>query len=96
MADRSQKRRRSGGRSGNAERRGASAISQMPWQIPINNDRPTEPLNEDGVQAIHEGAMKSIEDIGIEILNDETLEICRDAGAIIKYQNVRVDREFIM
>ena len=96
MAERSNKRTRSGGRAGKAERRGASAISQMPWRIPINNDRPTEPLNEEGVQAIHEGAMRILEEIGIEILNDEALEIFREAGAIIKDQNVRVDREFIM
>jgi len=96
MADRSQKRRRGGGRAGNAERRGAAAISQMPWRIPRNTDRPTEPLNEDGVQAIHEGAMQILEEIGIEILNDEALEIFRDAGAIIKDQNVRIDRDFIM
>ena len=96
MADRSQKRRRGGGRAGNAERCGVSAISQMPWQIPINNDRPTEPLNEDGVQAVHTGAMQILEEIGIEILNDEALEIFRDAGAIIKDQNVRIDRDFIM
>ena len=96
MAERSQKRRRSGGRLGNAERRGGSAIAQMPWQIPINNDRPTEPLNEDGVQAIHNGAMQILEEIGIEILNEEALEIFRDAGATINGQNVRVGREFIM
>ena len=96
MADRSQRRKRGGGRAGNAERRGASAISQMPWRIPINNDRPIEPLNEEGIQAIHEGAMQILEEIGIEILNDEALEIFRDAGATIKDQNVRVDRHFIM
>lgn len=96
MAERSQRRKRGGGRAGNAERRGASAISQMPWQIPINIDRPVEPLNEEGVQAIHEGAMQILEEIGIEILNDEALEIFRDAGAIIKDQNVRIDRDFIM
>lgn len=96
MAERSQRRKRGGGRAGNAERRGASAISQMPWQIPINIDRPVEPLNEEGVQAIHEGAMQILEEIGIEILNAEALEIFRDAGAIIKDQNVRIDRDFIM
>lgn len=96
MAERGQRRRRGGGRSGNAERRGAAAISQMPWQIPVNNDRPTEPLNEEGINAIHEGAMRILEEIGMEILNAEALEIFRDAGAIIKGENVRVGRDFIM
>jgi trimethylamine---corrinoid protein Co-methyltransferase len=96
MAEPTQKRRRGGGRAGNAGRRGTEVISQMPWSIPINNDRPTEPLNDDGIQAIHNGAMEILEDIGIEILNDEALEIFREAGATINGQNVRVSREFIM
>lgn len=96
MSDQGQKRRRGGGRSGNAGRRGTAAISQMPWRIPVNTDRPTEPLNEDGVQAIHNGAMQILEEIGIEILNAEALEIFRDAGATINGQNVRIGREFIM
>ena len=96
MAERSQKRRRGGGRAGNADRRGSAAIEQMPWQIPINNDRPTEPLSDEGVEAIHNGAMQILEEIGMEILNDEALEIFRETGATINGQNVRVGREFIM
>ncbi len=69
------KRRRGGGRAGNAKRRGTRAIDQMPWRSPINSDKPTEPLSEEGVNAIHEGAMKILEDIGIAILNDEAREI---------------------
>lgn len=96
MAERSQKRRRGGGRAGNADRRGSAAIEQMPWQIPINNDRPTEPLSDEGVEAIHNGAMQILEEIGMEILNDEALEIFRETGATVNGQNVRVGRDFIM
>jgi len=96
MSDQGQKRRRGGGRSGNAGRRGSAAISQMPWRIPVNTDRPTEPLNEEGIQAIHNGAMQILEEIGIEILNAEALEIFREAGATINGENVRVSRDFIM
>ena len=96
MSDQGQKRRRGGGRLGNAGRRGSAAISQMPWRIPVNTDRPTEPLNEEGIQAIHNGAMQILEEIGIEILNAEALEIFREAGATINGENVRVSREFIM
>ena len=39
------KRRREGGRAGNALRRGSASIEQMPWHLPINSDAPTEPLN---------------------------------------------------
>ncbi|MEO1687613.1 MAG: trimethylamine methyltransferase family protein, partial [Pseudomonadota bacterium] len=57
-------RRRGGGRAGKAQRRGGSAMEQMPWRLPVNTDRPTEPLNADGVQAIHEGAMTILEEVG--------------------------------
>jgi len=36
----------------------------MPWCLPINTDRPTEPLEGDGVQAIDVGAMRILEEIG--------------------------------
>lgn len=38
------KRGRSGGRAGNARRGATETIAQMPWQQPVNIDRPTEPL----------------------------------------------------
>ena len=93
---RSGRKGRGGGRAGAAERRGAAVIEQMPWRIPKNIDRPTEPLNDDGVQAIHEGAMRILEEIGIEILNAEALEIFREAGATINGENVRVGRDWLM
>ena len=55
MSEPQARRRRGGGRSGNAQRRGTTAIDQMPWRMIENVDRPTEPLNEEGVQAIHNG-----------------------------------------
>ena len=90
------KRRRSGGRAGNTRRSGGAAVNQMPWKQPVNTDRPTEPLNEDGVQAIHKGAMVILEDIGIEIYNNEALEIFREMGCTINGENVRMGREMVM
>jgi trimethylamine--corrinoid protein Co-methyltransferase len=68
----------------------------MPWRIPVNTDRPTEPLDEEGVMAIHNGAMTILEDIGIEFLNPEALEILRKAGCTVQGENVRMGREFVM
>ncbi|NSX54631.1 trimethylamine methyltransferase family protein [Parasulfitobacter algicola] len=96
MADAGTRRRRGGGRAGAVTRRGHAVIEQMPWSIPINNDRPTEPLTEDGVQAIHEGAMRILEEIGIAIYNDEARAIFKEAGCIVDGDNVRMGREFIM
>ncbi|KAA0910099.1 trimethylamine methyltransferase family protein [Aquicoccus porphyridii] len=89
-------KRRGGGRAGNAARRGGAVIEQMPWRLPVNADRPTEPLSEEGVAAIHDGAMRILEEVGIEILNEEALEIFRAEGATIDGTNTRVGREFIM
>ena len=44
MTEQVQKRKRGGGRAGNALRRGSASIDQMPWHLPINTDKPTEPL----------------------------------------------------
>ena len=97
MADPEKRRRRGGGRAGAANRRGAAAIDQMPWRIPVNTDRPTEPLDEAGVAAIHDGAMRILEEIGIEFLNHEALDILRKSGGcIIDGENVRMERDFVM
>ncbi|MEM6375994.1 MAG: trimethylamine methyltransferase family protein [Pseudomonadota bacterium] len=91
------RKRRGGGRAGNATRRGAKAISQMPWSPPINTDRPTEPLGEEGVQAIHNGAMRILEEIGIAFLNDEAIAILKASGGCdIEGENVRMGRDFVM
>ncbi|NOX72783.1 MAG: trimethylamine methyltransferase family protein [Alphaproteobacteria bacterium] len=90
------RRTRSGGRAGNARRDSSHAIEQMPWRIPINRDRPTEPLDADGVQAIHNGAMRILEEIGIEFLNPDALAILKKAGCKVEGENVRMGRDFVM
>jgi len=88
--------RRSGGRSGNARRDSPRAIEQMPWAPPVNIDRPTEPLDETGVEAIHDCAMRVLEELGIEFLNEEARDILVAAGCKATGDNVRMDREFVM
>lgn len=91
-----QKRKRAGGRSGHAVRAGTHAIDQMPWRIPYNTDRPTEPLGAEGVEAIHKGAMRILRDIGIRFLNDEALGIFRQAGCKVVGETVFMDEDFVM
>ncbi|MFP4326873.1 MAG: trimethylamine methyltransferase family protein [Paracoccaceae bacterium] len=90
------RRRRGGGRAGNAARRGTEVIDQMPWRLPVNVDRPTEPLDEAGVQAIHDGAMRILEEIGITFLNPEAVEILRRAGCSVDGETVRMGRDMVM
>ena len=96
MNDDATKRRRAGGRAGNKVRAGSAAIDQMPWRIPVNPDRPTEPLDADGVQKIHRGAMRILQEIGIEFLNPEAITILKQAGCRIEGTNVRMDEDFVM
>ena len=89
--------RRSGGRSAN--RRGTGpAVRQLPWEIPVNTDAPTEPLTGEQVQAIHDGAMRVLEEIGIEFLNEEAREVLEAAGCETRpgSTNVRMGRELVM
>ncbi len=90
------RRRRSGGRAGNTRRTNPEVISQMSWRLPDNPDRPTEPLTEEGVARMHDAAMHILEEIGIEFLNEEALEIFKEAGCRVDGENVRMGRDFVM
>ncbi|MDH3380915.1 MAG: trimethylamine methyltransferase family protein, partial [Gammaproteobacteria bacterium] len=103
MADQSKRVRRCGrrgaGRAGNPRRATSEqAIKQLPWTLPVNSDKPTEPLSEDAVHAIHDGAMRVLEEIGIEFLNEEAKQILKAAGCTVAAgsNNVRMDRDFVM
>ncbi|MDE0531959.1 MAG: trimethylamine methyltransferase family protein [Albidovulum sp.] len=89
------KRRRSG-RVANLKRSTVSAVRQMDWRIPENIDPPIEPLGEEGIAKIHDGAMRILEEIGIEFLNSESTRILAAEGCQVDGTNVRMDREFVM
>ena len=90
------RRKRHGGRAANTAKRGGDHLDQLSWRVPKNTDRPTEPLGPEGVQAIHDGAMRVLEEIGIEFLNEEALDLFRKAGATVRDTNVRMGRDFVM
>ena len=89
------RRARSGGRAGNTRRSGP-VIEQMPWRLPKNIDRPTEPLDEAGVARVHDAAMRVLEEIGIEFLHPDAVEILRKAGCEVTGENVRMGRDMVM
>ena len=98
MSEDQTKTKRSGGRRGNSRRTARAAIEQSDWRIPYNIDKPTEPLSEDGVAAIHDAAMTVLEEIGIEFINEEAKSYLRKAGCLVDggSDNVRMDRDFVM
>ncbi len=96
MAKDTPRRTRSGGRAGNTRRTVSKLPPQMPWDPPINRDAPTEPLDMDGVQAIHKGCMRILSEIGIEFLNPEACDILKKAGCKVDDTNVKMDEDFVM
>ncbi|MEL6436080.1 MAG: trimethylamine methyltransferase family protein, partial [Pseudomonadota bacterium] len=91
---------RGGGRSGN-RRRGGAAIKQLPWGIPVNTDKPTEPLPDEGVEAIHDASMRILGEVGVVFLNHEAVDIFRQQGCLIDREDadgarVRFGRDYIM
>ncbi|MDX2485711.1 MAG: trimethylamine methyltransferase family protein [Pseudodonghicola sp.] len=96
MTEQATPRRRGGGRAGAAARRGGAVIEQMPFSPPINRDRPVEPLSAEGIAAIHDGAMRILEEIGVVFLNPEALAILREAGCRVEGETVRMGRDFVM
>ena len=96
MADGKPRRKRGGGRAGNTRRTTRISPEQMAWQQPINTDAPTEPLDADGVQAIHKGCMQILSELGIEFLNPEACKILKEAGCKVDGTNVKMDEDFVM
>ncbi len=76
----------------------APAVDQLPWEQPRFVDPPTEPLDAEGVERIHDAAMRILEEIGIEFLHDDARRLLKDAGCEVAPDstNVRMDREFVM
>lgn len=90
-----ERRRRSGGRGGNTRRSDEFRLDQMRWHVPVNTDHPTEPLTAEGVEAVHKAALQILSEIGVEFLNDEALDLFRQAGCIVTDKNVRMDADFV-
>jgi trimethylamine--corrinoid protein Co-methyltransferase len=96
MAEDTARRKRHGGRAGNTRRSDRFTLAQMDWRIPVNPDRPTEPLDEEGVQRIHDTAMRILEEIGVEFLHEGACQTFREAGCTVNGTNVRMGRDFVM
>ena len=72
--------------------RKSGVVSQLPWPLPINTDRPTEPLSG---EVIHEVAMLVLEEIGSEPYS-EAVKILTKASYIVGGENVQKGQELVM
>ncbi|HCX88880.1 MAG TPA: methyltransferase, partial [Gammaproteobacteria bacterium] len=59
-------------------------LPQLPWGQPQYADAPTEPLDAEGVERVHDAAMQILEEIGIDFLHDEAREILKQAGCDVR------------
>ena len=91
--------RRKSSRISNEEIRASRlSLQQQSWQIPYNFDNFVEPLKEEAVIAIHNTAMKILEDIGVLFLNPEACKILQKAGCKVALNDskVKMDRRWVM
>ncbi len=74
------------------------SLQQLPWGQPRYLDPPVEPVGAEGVQRIHEAAMRILEEIGIDFLHEGARDILAAAGCEVKSGSVtvRMDRAMVM
>ena len=83
-------RKKSSRISSKESRENRLSLQQLSWNIPYNLDSFVEPLNEDAVTAIHNTAMKILEEIGIMFLNPEACKILKKAGCKVDFTDSKV------
>ena len=80
------------------ERPDRPVLQQLPWRQLRYVDPPTEPVDGEGLERVHDTAMRILEEIGIDFLNDEARGILQSAGCDVESgsDRVRMDRAFVM
>ncbi len=85
---------RRGGRRARREQRLATPLVSLPTLV--RNIPVYEVLNEEGVELIHDAAMKILEDVGIDFRDEEALATWKTAGAEVSDERVRIGRDMVM
>lgn len=90
--------RQTTGRRGQRASRKVGAILQRPWKQPVYRYQPAELLSGDQVEAIHNIALKVLEEIGMKVLEPRARAYFRQAGAEVDESllRVRMPRGLIM
>ncbi len=65
-------------------------LEQLEWKQLQYADKPIEPLDADGIERIHDTAMRVLEEIGIDFLNEDAKTILKDAGCDVALDSDRV------
>lgn len=84
-------------RGGHEGRRNARLKAPIVHRGTLVRNIPTyQVVNEEGVELIHNTAMRIVEEIGVDFRDRESLDIWRKAGADVSDERVRVSREMLM
>ena len=96
LAAESQSRSRRRRRGGEAAPKRPFLSEQLEWGAASYLDDPMEPVDAEGVEAIHEASMRVLEDFGILFLNDDALDVLAAAGCDIDRETKRVRMAYKM
>ncbi len=88
---RRRRRRSSGGSTESA----SAAFEQLPWKQHSMPFKPTDVATEEQLELIHDGSMRVLEQIGIDVLLPKAREMMVAAGATADGERVRFGRELI-
>ena len=84
-------------RRGRSRRRAARVKAPIIHHPTLVRNIPTfEVINQEGVEMIHNLAMRIIEELGVDFRDEESLEIWRKAGAEVEGERVRMGRDELM
>ncbi|GMG81918.1 trimethylamine methyltransferase family protein [Paralimibaculum aggregatum] len=88
----------SGGRRGRGRRSRKAGLVQPAWSRIENPLKPVEIFSEDQIEAIHETAMRVVEELGIELMSAPARALFRAAGAEVDEASgtVRLDRALLL
>jgi len=72
-------------------------LASIPFQNLKNPYAPFEILTENQIEEIHNASLKILKEIGLEFLDEETLDIWKAAGALVdrESQNVRIEGKLV-
>jgi len=72
-------------------------LASIPFQTLRNPYTPFEILTANQVEEIHKASMRILEEIGLEFLDEETLDIWKSAGALVdrESQRVRIEAKLV-
>ncbi len=89
-------RRRRRGKSSAASAGANNLVEQMPWQQLSMPFAPTDVASQEQIELIHDGSMRVLEQIGIDVLLPKAREMMVAAGATANGERVCFGRETIM